>query len=218
MIVPLFPLPNVVLFPKTLLPLHIFEQRYREMTRRAIEGDGRIAIVLLREGWEESYFKNPPVHEIACLGRIERYEELEEGKYDIVLAGVRRVRLLREIEHSPFRMAEVEALGEQAVDLDQTEIVRRHNQMAGLFSRFTELATAGKYETGALVPRLDFEGLVNLVATTLNVPAEDKQSLLEMDDLGGRCDALIPVLQRQLETLVLVRDFEHLKPEDPKLN
>ncbi|PYV01114.1 MAG: Lon family ATP-dependent protease, partial [Acidobacteria bacterium] len=83
MIVPIFPLPNVVLFPKTLLPLHIFEDRYRTMTREVIAGDRRLAMVLLREGWESNYYETPAVHDIACLGNIESYEELEDGKYNI---------------------------------------------------------------------------------------------------------------------------------------
>jgi ATP-dependent Lon protease len=99
-----------------------------------------------------------------------------------------------------------------------SETVSRRNHLGGLFTRFTELATDGKYRSGALVPQLDFEGLVNMVAATLNLPAEDKQALLEMNDLAQRCDALIPVMQRQLESLILVRKHEHLKPEDPSRN
>ena len=218
MIVPIFPLPNVVLFPKTLLPLHIFEQRYRTMTREAIDGDGEIVIVLLKEGWESEYQNNPPVHEIACLGKIETHEQLDEGKYNIVLTGLRRVRIVRELDHSPYRMAEIELLDDEACDDHEDEVIRRRNHMAGLFARFTELATTGKNPVAELVPQLDFEALVNLVASTLNLPIEDKQSLLEMDNPVQRCDNLIPVLQSQIEALVLVRAYQHLKPEDPKWN
>jgi Lon protease-like protein len=218
MIVPIFPLPNAVLFPKTLLPLHIFEERYRTLTREAIAGDGRIAIVLLREGWEANYEHNPAVHEVACVGKIENYEELEEGKYNIVLAGLQRVRLLREVQQSPYRLAEVEPLEDSSNDDEVSDIIRRRNQLGGLFTRFTELATAGKYRSVELVPQLNFESLVNMVAATLNLPIEDKQVLLEIDDVAQRCDVLIPVLRRQLESLVVVRNYEHLKPEDPTRN
>ena len=218
MIVPIFPLPNVVFFPKTLLPLHIFEERYRTMTREAIAGEGRIVMVLLREGWEAKYHKNPAVHEVACLGKIETYEELEGGKYNIILAGESRVRLVREVQHSPYRLAEVEELEEHPCDEEELAIVRRRNHLGGLFSRFTELATVGKHRAQELVPQLNFEALVNMVASTLNLPAEEKQSLLEIDQITERCDSLIPVLQRQLEALILVRSFEHLKPADPSKN
>lgn len=218
MIVPIFPLPNAVLFPKTLMPLHIFEERYRTMTREALKGDGQIAIVLLREGWEVDYDNAPAVHEVVCVGRIENYEELEEGKYNIVLAGVHRARLIREVQRFPYRLAEVEPLDDTAADELQVDVMGRHNHLGGLFTRFTELATAGKYRAVELVPQLGFEALVNMVASTLNLPAEEKQMLLEMDDVAQRCDSLIPILQQQLESLIVVRTYEHLKPEDPSRN
>jgi Lon protease-like protein len=217
-IAPIFPLPDVVFFPKTLLPLHIFEERYRAMTREAIEGEGVIVMVLLREGWETHYEYSPAVHEIACLGKIEKYEELEDGKYNIVLAGLTRVRLIRELKHEPYRLAEVEAIPDSECDEEAVDTIHRRNHLSGLFSRFTELATAGKFRSRDLVPQLTFEALVNMAAATLNLPVEDKQSLLEMDDLSERCDFLIPVLRRQLEALILVRNFEHIKPSDPRKN
>ncbi len=215
MIVPIFPLPNVVLFPKTLIPLHIFEERYRTMTREALSGDGHIVLALLRDGWERDYEKNPAVHDVACLGKIETYQELEGGKYDIVLAGVHRVRLVREIQHSPYRIAEVEPLADLACDDNSEEVIRRRNHLGGLFTRYTELANEGNQD---LVPQVNFESLVNMVAATLNLPAEEKQYLLEIDDLTQRCDVLIPILQRQLEALAIIRRFDHIKPEDPSRN
>ncbi|HYK91401.1 MAG TPA: LON peptidase substrate-binding domain-containing protein [Acidobacteriota bacterium] len=218
MILPIFPLPNAVLFPKTLMPLRIFEERYRTMTREALAGDGKLVMVLLREGWEEESNSNPAVHDIACLGKIETYEELEDGKYDIVLSGLHRVRLIREIQHAPYRLAEVEILEDLDCDDSATEVIRRRNHLGGLFTRFTELATGGKYRAIELVPQFQFEPLVNMVASTLNLPAQEKQALLEMDDITQRCDMLIPIMQRQLEALILVRKFENIKPQDPSRN
>ena len=218
MIVPIFPLPNVVLFPKTLLPLHIFEDRYRTMTREVIAGDRRLAMVLLREGWESNYYETPAVHDIACLGNIESYEELEDGKYNIVLAGISRVRLIREVQQTPYRLAEVEEISDAICDDNSTDIIRRRNHLVGQFSRCTELATQGNYRARDLVPQLDFEALVNMVASTISLPVEDKQALLEMDEVTERCDVLIPVLRRQVETLILVRKYEHIKPADPTKN
>jgi Lon protease-like protein len=218
MIVPVFPLPNVVLFPKTLLPLHIFEERYRTMTREALAGDGRIVIALLREGWEKDYRDNPAIHKVACLGKIETYEELEGGRYNIVLVGIRRVRLIREIQQAPYRRAEVEPMVERCGDESAVAVTGRRNHLGALFTRFTELMTDGQYHAGDLVPQLDFESLVNVVASTLNLPVDDKQALLEMDDIVKRCDRLLPLLQRQLESLVVVRQFEHIKPQDPNRN
>jgi uncharacterized protein len=217
-VAPVFPLPNVVLFPRTVIPLHIFEERYRVMTREALEGDRKIVIALLREGWESDYEESPPVYDVACLGRIGQCEELEDGKYNVVLEGLQRVRLLREVQQKPYRRAEIEFLHESELQHDDDEVVRRRNRLGGLFSRYTELSTNGRYRAVELVPQFDFEVLVNTVATILNVAPEAKQTLLELDDLTARCDALIPVLQKHLEALVLIRGFEHLRPKDPSLN
>jgi len=188
------------------------------MTREAIAGNGRIVMALLKKGWEADYGNSPAVHDIACLGRIESYEELKEGKYNIILSGLRRVRLIREVRQIPYRLAEVKALEDLSNDDKLPEVIRRRNHLAGLFTRFTELATAGKYRAAELVPQLSFEALVNTVASILSLPPEDKQDLLELDHVTERCDVLIPVLQRQLEALILVRRFEHIKPDDPAMN
>lgn len=107
---------------------------------------------------------------------------------------------------------------EQCGDESAVAVTGRRNRLGALFTRFTELMTDGQYHAGDLVPQLDFEGLVNVVASTLNLPADDKQALLEIDDIIKRCDRLIPLIQRQLESLVVVRQFEHIKPQDPNRN
>ncbi len=218
MIVPLFPLPNVVLFPRTPMPLYVFEERYRIMVREAIAGSKQLVIALLRPGPELNRAGLPAVHTVACLGKIETYEELEDGKYNIVVVGIHRVRFVREVQHSPYRLAEVERLEDVAYDERSADIIKRHNHLGSLFARFTELATGVKQQVWEFMPQLDFESLVNMVAMTLNLPIEQKQTLLEINATSQRCDLLIPVLQQQLEALVLVRKFEHIKPENPHLN
>jgi len=186
---------------------------------RELLADGKeLVIGLIRSGAESNYSAVTAVHDIACLGKIETYEELEDGKYNIVVVGIHRVRIIREIPHSPYRMVEVERL-DDSVDSDHAlDVLKRQNHMAGMFARFTELATGIKHQAMDLMPQLDFESLVNMVAMTLNLDVEQKQALLEIPDLLQRCDLLIPILQQQLETLVLVRTFEHIKPENPHLN
>src|SRR5213596_3395375 len=83
-LLPLFPLPNVVLFPNVFLPLHIFEPRYREMVADALASDRLIGMVLLRPGWERDYEGRPPVYPIGCSGVITHAERLHDGRYDIV--------------------------------------------------------------------------------------------------------------------------------------
>lgn len=218
MIVPLFPLPNAVLFPKTPMPLFIFEERYRTMVREVVAGNGELVIALMREGMEFKQTGISAVHSIACLGKIETCEELENGKYNIVVVGVQRVRLLRIVRNFPYRLVEVEMLEDPGYSEKSEEIVKRHNHLGGLFSKFTELATGMEPQDMELMPELDFESLVNMVAMTLNLPMEQKQALLDIGALSLRCDMLIPILQQQLETLVIVRRFERIKPENPGLN
>ena len=99
-LLPLFPLPNVVLFPNVFLPLHIFEPRYREMVADALAGDRMIGMVLLRPGWEHDYDGRPPVYPIGCSGVITHVERLPDGRYNIVLRGLERFRILEE-DHEP---------------------------------------------------------------------------------------------------------------------
>src|SRR6185436_12491024 len=106
---PLFPLPNVVLFPHVALPLHIFEPRYRQMVADALEGDRLIAIALLKPGWEPDYDGRPPIHEMVCLGRITSHEELESGRYNIVVTGIHRAVVVEEVEgETPYRVGKLE--------------------------------------------------------------------------------------------------------------
>src|SRR5215467_11468730 len=110
----LFPLPNLVLFPHVMQPLHMFEPRYRRMTRDALAGDRLIALVLLRPGWEADYKGRPPVHAVACLGRILAEERLNDGRYNLLLRGLGRIRIEEELpRETPYRVARAELLAER---------------------------------------------------------------------------------------------------------
>src|SRR5450432_958575 len=87
LIVPLFPLPNVVLFPRAVLPLHIFEQRYKAMTAAALRGEKLIAMALLKPGWEKNYYSRPEIEPVVCVGRIVAQEKLGDGTYNFLLQG-----------------------------------------------------------------------------------------------------------------------------------
>src|SRR5438067_378900 len=119
--VPLFPLPNVVLFPRAVLPLHIFEERYKAMTAHALAGDRLVAMALLKPGWEKNYYVRPAIEPVVCVGRILSHERLEDGCYNFLLQGVKRARVVREVGAEPFRLATLEPVAERAaleVDLE----------------------------------------------------------------------------------------------------
>jgi Lon protease-like protein len=107
-IVPMFPLPGVFLFPGTLMPLHVFEPRYRRMIADSLDGPGRLVLATVLEGHEDELAGAPPVHHIAGLGEIMRHEKLPDGRYLILLAGLSRV-LIREVP-SPHLYRRVEAI------------------------------------------------------------------------------------------------------------
>src|SRR5262245_9433360 len=111
----LFPLPNLVLFPTIVQSLHIFEERYRQMTTAALAGDHLISLVLLQPGWEADYEGKPALCEVACLGRIIRHERLEDGRFNLNLRGLRRARIVQEIDGGKlYRQASVELLEDGA--------------------------------------------------------------------------------------------------------
>src|SRR3954453_7814780 len=102
----LFPLPNLVFYPQVMQPLHIFEPRYRQMTADALAGDRRIALVLPRPGWEADYAGAPAVHAVACLGTVVADHQLEDGRYNLLLRGDRRIRIEAELPHDRlYRLA-----------------------------------------------------------------------------------------------------------------
>src|SRR5262245_60086256 len=116
-IVPIFPLPDLTFFPRTLLPLHIFEARYRAMVTDTVARDRRLAVVGLKPGYQADYHGKPPVFEIAGMGRIVRCERLATGRFNIVVQGEARVRLEREMPSDTlYRIAAASALGETGRD------------------------------------------------------------------------------------------------------
>ena len=125
--IPIFPLQDVVLFPNSTTPLHIFEPRYRAMVADALEGDSIIGMILLQPGHEAEYEGRPPIFDIGCAGVIIAAEELPDGRYNIVLGGLMKFRVLSEDASRPYRLAEVEALPE-AVELGDRPLLaeRRH--------------------------------------------------------------------------------------------
>src|SRR5688572_10864204 len=108
-LLPLFPLPNLVFFPKTRLPLHIFEPRYRQMVTDALQREKRFGIVLLRPGWETDYFGAPAIHQCGTLGTIEQAVSLDDGRFNLLVHGDVRFRVLSEVTGEPYRTARVVA-------------------------------------------------------------------------------------------------------------
>jgi Lon protease-like protein len=209
---PLFPLPNLVFFPSTRLPLHIFEPRYRQMVADALESDQRFGIVLLRPGWQDDYYGAPAVHQLGTLGTIEQAVPLDDGRYNILVRGDVRVRILAEENRAPYRMARVVAQPEAApapergyaqrewlADLSRQYLTYLPNQMA-----VPEIDTVG------------LDSLTNALIMSLNLDVEEKQRLLEIDQLVERAERIGTELQQRIESLRLLAPYR--RDADPSRN
>ena len=193
--IPIFPLPNVVLFPNVFLPLHIFEPRYREMVADALAGDRIIGMVLLRPGWEADYDGRPPVYPIGCAGVITNAERLADGRYNIVLQGLEKFRILDEKTTAAPTGSRASTGSPRATGpTTATRCARR----GGGSSRCWCRSPRGAAPSPKLPPSMADEDLVNALAQYLELEPVEKQALLERDGLLARCRSLIELLEMKV--------------------
>jgi Lon protease-like protein len=188
--IPLFPLPNVVLFPGVTRPLLIFEPRYREMVADALKGNRIIGMVLLRPGFEKDYEGRPPIHDIGCAGTIEEYEQLPDGRYVILLKGLTTFRVVSENQSKAYRLGRVDAVPEILKDEERGALSATREKIAELL--FTVLPLG----VDPPDPALDDAEFVNVTAQNLRMPEADRQQLLERSSVLERARALLARLER----------------------
>jgi Lon protease-like protein len=193
-LLPLFPLPNVVLFPNVFLPLHIFEPRYREMVADALASDRMIGMVLLRPGWDRDYEGRPSIYAVGCSGLLTHNERLPDGRYNIVLRGIERFRILDEDHTLSYRRAVVEPLRDAPLGSGDRAAIQR--QRAKLESML------GPGQSSAGDPRMPTsmsdEDLVNALAQYLDLEPLEKQALLEKACLRTRAESLVELLEMKI--------------------
>jgi len=194
----LFPLPNLVLFPSVIQPLHIFEPRYRQMTTDALAGDRLIAMVLLQPGWEANYDGQPPIHPVACLGKIVAEQRLDDGRYNLLLRGLGRVRLVQELpQEKLYRSAAAEVLTEQSL-ADQTLAKVLQQQVMDLVAPWFEAQAEAREQLQRLLDNQPELGvLCDVLAFALPLTPAQKQELLEEADVARRALRLVKQLQQQ---------------------
>lgn len=190
--IPLFPLPNVVHFPHTLLPLHIFEPRYRAMTEAALEGDRRLGMALLKPGWDQDYQGNPPVYDVVGVGRVVHDERLPDGRFNLWLQGQGRGRILEIVSDHPYRTARVEMLEDRAASDDAVPEMRR--RLEAMLGKLGKDVVQG---LGGLVESIAVGTLCDILASCLVQEIADQQRLLEELDVAARYESLIKLLERQ---------------------
>jgi Lon protease-like protein len=182
---PLFPLPGVVLLPGTMLPLHIFEPRYRAMVADALRGDRTIGMAMLKPGWESSE-DDLRIYEVGGAGEIVESEELDDGRYNILLEGRFRFRVVEESPPAPYRVARVEEVRSVPFsDLAlQARVLAAATALFGDVARDLELPPLPSDELSA-------ERLASEIALRLRYAPPELQTLLETDSLESRFEALV---------------------------
>lgn len=187
----IFPLPGALLFPRMHLPLHIFEPRYRAMVTDSLARDRRIGMIQPRPTLREEPGKPVPLFDIGCVGRIAEVEALDDGKFDIVLEGLSRFRVIRELEVTTlFRQVEAELIA------DPEDEVLALGERASLELESRRFAERQGYAVDwSAVSRLDDEALVNGVAQIAPFDPAAKQALLEAGSLSDRAELTVQLMQ-----------------------
>lgn len=197
--IPIFPLPTVVLFPNVFLPLHIFEPRYRQMVADALSGDRMIGMALVKAGADLEAVEAPPVYAVGCAGVITHVERLADGRFNLILRGVEKFRILGE-EPPPagrlYRTAIIASIDETPAAPERADLSaarrRLEAQLAPLFDRARDASFLPE-----AMPDTD---LVNALAQYLEFDPVERQALLEQPGPLARCRAMMELLE--VKTLI----------------
>lgn len=208
----LFPLPNLVLYPHVLRPLHIFEPRYRAMLEDALASDALVAMALLAPGWEPDYEGRPPLYPAACLGGVTTHARLDDGTYNLLLHGLRRIRLIRELPPDKlYREAEVEVLEDEYPAETAADRPRLRRQLVQCFKELlrpssTQVISLG---AGAQLPagqtpafeelldgQLPLGVLTDVMAYALDLSMPMKEQLLGQTNVDTRAATLVAEVTR----------------------
>jgi Lon protease-like protein len=192
----LFPLPNLVLFPHVVQPLHVFEPRYRQLTADALAGDKLVTMALLRPGWEPDAAGLPPIFPVACLGRIIAHKELADGRSILLLRGLSRVRIVEETPaHKPYRVARVALMPDVSVlTLDEARTMRQ--RLAELILARFQGSDADRVQLRDLFEgEMPLGGMCDVLSHQVPLAPERKQKLLDETDVAVRTRELIRALE-----------------------
>lgn len=194
-LIPIFPLPNVVLFPSVFLPLHIFEPRYRQMLSDALQGDRIIGMVLVKQRQPRAA-EPVDIYPVGCAGLISHSETLPDGRSNIILRGMQRFRVGWEEHGRVYRRAHIEPLAEIATDAIRHDVRAARSKLEALLRGRLEM-TGGE----AIVPGdMQDNDLINTLAKYLDLDPVEKQALLERDDIAQRSLGLIEVIEMRALT------------------
>lgn len=200
--IPIFPLPGLVLFPRTVIPLHIFEPRYVRMVTDALASDCRIAAANLRKGWEKDYFGAPPARRIVTVARVLHHEKLPERRFNILLEGIERAELVDELQETPYRIARVQPLTDVMPEEDRDPIRAATRELTGLAGQIAEYAP----DLRGVLTNLDNQHLhpgiiADQVAAVMVRDSYDRQGILEQRRVLRRIELVNVQLRIRLAEL-----------------
>jgi Lon protease-like protein len=218
-IIPLFPLPSSVFYPGTPLHLHIFEPRYRQMTSDALEGARKIGMVLLKPDFEEAYFDRPEIFSIGCVGSIEKEIRHPDGKFNFTLVGIRRFRILKEVDGKPYRLAKIqllEELNEQEIgeksNATRDRLIDQYREFMSFIPEGNSLKEEPDWNLGNLLSRF-----VDRFAYRLDLTLEQKQTFLEEQDVLRRANFLHDFLKMKIN-LIHLSKIRNTTPDSARWN
>lgn len=196
---PIFPLPNVLLFPNMALPLHIFEERYKRMVSDCLQGDRLLGLFLLQRGWEGEGAAPTP-YDVGGMGRITRAVRYPNGSMDILLSGLARVHVLRYVQEKPYLIAEIEMWPDEPDDSEGMEALTR--RMIGLFERYVTAKAGEGHELlrglKLLASPID---LLHYVVTNIPLDLHQKQEIMNLRPIDERVTMMITFLNQELANL-----------------
>lgn len=190
----LFPLPNFVMLPHVVKAFHIFEPRYRELVEHTLAGDKYVTLVMPKAGWESDYEGSFPLHEYGCLTQIMNHEQLPDGRFNIVVRGICRVKLDQELlSSSRYRQAKGTLLPDPAITYDGT---MRQELLDAVYHWVPDDPTAkDQFET--LLSSINTGGMVaDIISFAIPLPPETKQQLLETLDVTHRLKTLVAAIHQ----------------------
>ena len=192
---PLFPLPATVLFPNVFLPLHIFEARYRRMVEDTLSGDRLIGMTLLRPGYEADYEGAPPIYPVGCSGIITHVERLADGRFNLILRGLQKFRILGEEAPPPegrlYRLARIAIVDDTLGEPDRPRLRDERRRLEALLAPLLDTTLQQTHITESMAD----EDLVNALAQYLEFDPIEKQALLERPGALARCQSIIELLE-----------------------
>jgi uncharacterized protein len=205
---PLFPLPNVVFFPRRLLPIHVFEPRDRKMVENVVSGDRLMGVALLKPGWESSYYDTPPVYRVMGMGKILEYEKLGNGNYNIWLSGLERASIIYEIQEKPFRVAKIEIMRDRHDASNPSETPHARREMVETARQLSRVSPHLAEDLRKAIDEQVYPGaLADAIASVVCSDSYEKHCVLAERDLCRRIRLVTVQMRMRLNQTLAIKSL-----------